>query len=352
MPRKGLRYLAVVIAGLALVPGSAGGSPPQFVGVSARIDSVTATLGVPITLTLSMRYPANARALLPDLAEYLPEALSLIEPFPVEGARRDSDSGAERSYGYALRAYELGEHTIAPITVAFVLASGDTTLRATAPLPLDIVALRAEGDVELRDIRPPLVIAGGIPVWLAGVLAAAAAVGTALLIKTLLDRRGRREPAETPAPPLDYAREFQRIAGMGLLERGAYKLYYTLLSDTLRRFLGEHTDVDAMEHTTAEITDTLAAISEFPAAVNAGIISFLQAADLVKFARATPAESSAREAPREGVRIVQGTQAWLQERTRTREEEDRAAEEAASNPSHDTFKSGAANPTEGRAAHS
>ena len=117
-------------------------------------------------------------------------------------------------------------------------------------------------------------------------------------------RRRTRTPEPPPPPePIDYAAEFARIAESGLLERGEFKTYYSLLSENLRRFLEESLAIEAMEQTTSELADALQG-AEVEGAIRQQIIDYLGVADLVKFARFHPALDAARRAPDDGLAIL------------------------------------------------
>jgi hypothetical protein len=103
---------------------------------------------------------------------------------------------------------------------------------------------------------------------------------------------------------VDYAAEFVRIAGLGLVGSGQYKLYYSLLTDNLRRYLQERLEVDAMERTSDELLALLEQAA-LPEELRGEIGAFLTVADLVKFARAVPDRDHARRAPETGVGLVQ-----------------------------------------------
>ena len=94
-----------------------------------------------------------------------------------------------------------------------------------------------------------------------------------------------------------------RSAASGLLERGEFKTYYSLLSENLRRFLEESLAVEAMEQTTSELADALQG-AEVEGAIRQQITDYLAAADLVKFARFHPALDAARCAPDAGLAIL------------------------------------------------
>ena len=305
----GKKRLALVALCCLWATVAAGASEPVL---TARLDTASATLGDPLHLRLAVDRDADARTLFPDFDDQL-------APFVVRSAVTasvtDLGSGRQRDERvYELRAYTLEADQIPVIEVPVVSASGDTTYLLSDALAVGVEPVRdpAEGD-DLRDIKPPLWIAGGVPLWLVGILAALLAAGVAYLAWRFLRRRPVAAMAAIPAPrgPVDYVREFARIADMGLLERGATKLYYTRLADVMRRFLEDRTRIDALERTTAEIAADLLATDNVDTELARRIIEFLEAADLVKFARAEPVEEAARRAPVDGADIVREVEATL-----------------------------------------
>jgi hypothetical protein len=189
--------------------------------------------------------------------------------------------------------------------VVFTRSEGDTSIRTAGPVEVEIVALREADDGELRDIKSPVGVPGGIPLWLAAVTVfVALGVASGFI---WWSRHRHRSIGQVPSPPalrVDYAAEFTRIAAMGLLERGAFKIYYSLIAQNLRRFLEQECpEVEALEQTTEEIARALEGLELSPEAVQE-IIDFLSAADLVKFAHAEPSLEAARQASEVGRRIV------------------------------------------------
>lgn len=301
--------------------------------LSVRLDTTRITLGDPLRLHVRVERDAGDRTLFPDLDKEL-------EPFVVHRAStphvQDLASGNQSGRQldervYELRLFSLDADTVAAIEVPVVVASGDTIRLLSPALQVEVIGVRdaAEGD-SLRAIKSPLHIAGGVPLWLVGVLAALLAAGLALLARRFL-----RRPAVSPAPvapmarpPVDFVREFSRIAEMGLLQRRALKLYYTRLADVMRRFLQERLQVEALERTTAEIEADLGsghrsgAVTLIDAELAQRVIDFLAAADLVKFARAEPDDASAQSVPEQGADIVREVEALLRERTAAETAED------------------------------
>lgn len=268
--------------------------------VEARLDTARAGLGQPLLLQLQIEPPAGSRTLPLDIERQL-EGFA-VEPLP---------GAAEGPLSFRLRPLALSVDGIPPLEVEFVTAQGETLNAQSQALDLEVVPLRAADDTELRDIKPPWQVPGGIPLWLA--VAAVVVVLGGLAAALVWWMRKRRHAAPSPPPPpVDYEAEFARIAALGLVEAGRLKEYYTLLADTLRDFLAAEIGVDAPEHTTSEIAELLrreGMTAELVAAVEA----YLNSADLVKFARFDPGQAAAAAAA-EGRRLVVACKRWQAER--------------------------------------
>ena len=265
----------------------------------ATLDTAAARVGDPIRLTLVLHHDATARPEAPDLSQVLGD----FAPRCADWHQRTTEAGFELAQECELRLYELGLHEVPAVAVPFVTTAGDTLLRATQPLAIEVISARSEGEDQLRDIKPPVLVSGGVPLWVV------VAIGLLLLVLCALGgiwlwRRHTRTPEPPPPPePIDYAAEFARIAESGLLERGEFKTYYSLLSENLRRFLEERLTIEAMEQTTSELADALRE-AEVDAALQQRILDYLGEADLVKFARFHPALDAARRTPDAGLALL------------------------------------------------
>lgn len=289
-------YLGGLLAALVVL---AEGLHAQIPRAEATLDTAAARVGDPIRLTLTLHHDATVRPEAPDL----PQILRDFSPRCAGWHQRGTEAGFALSQECELRLYELGLHEVPAVAVPFVTAAGDTLLRATQPLVIEVISARGEGEDQLRDIKPPVLISGGVPLWVVVAIGLLALALCALGGVWLWRRRTRTPESPPPPEPIDYAAEFARIAESGLLERGEFKTYYSLLSENLRRFLEESLAIEAMEQTTSELADALRE-GEIDAALREQIIDYLAAADLVKFARFHPALDAARRAPDVGLAIL------------------------------------------------
>lgn len=289
-------YLGGLLAALVVL---AEGLHAQVPRAEAALDTATVRVGDPIRLTLTLHHDATARPEAPDL----PQIFRDFSPRCAGWHQREVATEFELAQECELRLYELGLHEVPAVAVPFVTAAGDTLLRATQPLAIEVISARSEGEDQLRDIKPPVLISGGVPLWVVVAIGLLALALCALGGIWLWRRRTRTSEPLPPPEPIDYAVEFARIAESGLLERGEFKTYYSLLSENLRRFLEESLAIEAMEQTTSELADALQE-GEVDTALREQVIDYLAAADLVKFARFHPALDEARRAPDVGLAIL------------------------------------------------
>ena len=285
-------YIGGLLAALMILAGRLDAQIPR---AEAVLDTATARVGDPIRLTLTLHHDATARPDAPDLAQLLRD----FAPRCAGWHPREAELVQECE----LRLYELGKHEVPAVAVSFVRAAGDTLLRTTQPLAIEVISARSEGEDQLRDIKPPVLVPGGVPLWGVVAIGLLALALCAFAGVWLWRRRTRSSQPPPPPEPIDYAAEFARIAACGLLERGEFKTYYSLLSENLRRCLEEHLSIEAMEQTTAELAAALQE-AEVAAALRQQIIDYLGEADLVKFARFLPALEAARRAPEVGLGLL------------------------------------------------
>tara|TARA_B110000438_G_scaffold283189_1_gene310959 strand:+ start:57 stop:848 length:792 start_codon:yes stop_codon:yes gene_type:complete len=255
----------------------------------------------------------------PDLPD-LPSLLEEFNPQCSAWSQLASPQGLQMEQQCQLRLYDLGSHQVPSFDVVFVASQDDTLSRSSQPLDIEVASARQEGEDQLRDIKPPLRISGGIPLWVAVVGVVVAIVLVGLFCYWLWRRRHRAStPVEVESKPIDFAAEFTRIAGLGLLDRGEFKIYYSLLSENLRRFLELSLEIEAMEQTTSELAVAMRGV-EIENRLAQQIVEYLGVADLVKFARFHPDIDTARRAPEAGLTLLRDVEDLVASQARAAED--------------------------------
>jgi hypothetical protein len=168
----------------------------------------------------------------------------------------------------------------------------------------------AEDDTALRDIKPQASLAVPPPwPWLAGGLVAAvlAAVVGWWGYRTWQGRRFGLAPVADNRPPWQVAyHELERIQGLGLLEQGRFKEYYTLVTDCLRTYLAQQFSLRVHDRTTAELRPILQQ-SDLAPEQSRQFLTLFAESDLVKFAKFTPDPGPARQLVAQACSLVDAT---------------------------------------------
>ena len=281
---RGIFYFLIAV-GLQAVPATA------TVEFLTGVDRDTLTIGDPFVLRLRVHRGADDRAEI-AFGEDFPGPFEIQHTGEVETTQLE-DGRVRETQDLVLTVYQVGAFVLPPVSVQFVDAAGDSGTIASRPIDILVQSVRAQNEADIRDVKPPIAVEARIPLWfwlLCGglILAIAGAIWYAY-------RRRRRLKAEAPPPPVNYLAELDEVGQLGLLERGNYRQYYSLLSSVLRRCLEAKTPVQAVERTTVEIARDLRA-QAVDEQLTIEIERFLNEADRVKFAKFAPHEAMAREA--------------------------------------------------------
>jgi hypothetical protein len=248
---------------------------------------------VPEAITVGDVFHAAVRLDLPDeLQLVVPDTLILQPDLEAAGRRevRIDTVGATRraTIVYPLSAWRPGTYEIGPLTLQLVGAG--TPAAHVVRFPAFAVRSVLPEDTAGIEARAAKDVLGANRVWwpilLALLLALAAAAG-------LYAWWRRRRPQPVPvagaprvAPRVAALRELEELRAAGLLERGEVKLFYARLTETLRHYAAAINERWSADLTTSELSARLRA--DLPAVHALELLRILGAADLVKFARATP----------------------------------------------------------------
>lgn len=281
---RGIFYFLIAV-GLQAVPATAA------VEFLTGVDRDTLTIGDPFVLRLRVHRGADDRAEI-AFGKDFPGPFEIQHTGEVETTQLE-DGRVQETQDLILVMYQVGAFVLPPVTVQFVDAAGDSGTIASRPIDILVQSVRAQGEADIRDVKPPVAVEARIPLWFWLVCG-----GLILVIAGVIwyaYRRRRRPQAEAPPPPVDYLDELDKVGQLGLLERENYRQYYSLLSSVLRRCLEVKTPVQAVERTTFEIVRDLRA-QAVDDQLTIEIERFLNEADRVKFAKFAPHEAIAREA--------------------------------------------------------
>ena len=250
----------------------------------ATVDRDSITVGDPFILQLSLELPEDTTPeVIPDVG--LPETLRVLGA--PEASREMVGEGRVRwQQGIQLTSYRPGEVSIDRLALRIITTPGDTLDLSDDPISLLVETVRPDSLTDIVDLKAPVSIDAVIPlwVWVTGV------VLVLVIVMYILWRRRRQEVASDEGPTVvvvDWFSEIRRLREAGLIEKGAFNDYYTRLSEAFRRYIEQRISVEAMERATFEVGADLSAAGLSKTRV-LEIESFLNEADLVKFAKFEP----------------------------------------------------------------
>jgi hypothetical protein len=220
---------------------------------------------------------------------------------------QSQDITPQQTDGYTIEQYpyntvvppeKAGEYVIPAITVTYRTATGEevqTSIQKTSIFVLN----PNTGNPNIRtDFRflifPAIVVAAMI---LAG-------IGVFFYLKYRRRRRLKRALVEPSLPPGELAhRELSQIQALKLPAKGEFKTYYSMVSESVRKFLGAEFGFHVLERTTEEVMQDIQK-RDVPDSVREQTEKFLQEADMVKFAKYIPLPQEADAAMEQALTIV------------------------------------------------
>lgn len=175
-----------------------------------------------------------------------------------------------------------------------VIDGTDTISSRQLALKVSTVPVNADKPEEFNDIKeiwePPFVLADYYPLIFGILFGLLLLCVIAYVIRRLRNHQSLMPFAkpEPPLPPHEQAvKELDAIREQKLWQQGLNKEFYTLITDTLRRYIDERFLLNAMELTSLEILDALKR-NEDVKPVYHNLKQMLELADFVKFAKMHP----------------------------------------------------------------
>lgn len=297
------KYITLLL--FAVVPcfTSAQSTPPA---VRATISPDSILIGDRFTLTIDVEKDQVQSLYFPEFRvgatigeEQKFGIIECVEDVPVDTVSHKGRNLHLRKQ-YILTAFDEGIYNLGRPSVLYADKNiVDTLYGCTDSLYVVVSTFKIDSTSMLCDIKPVKKLPfrfGEISGYLAIVLVVLALIGLGIyLLARHLAKRGKRisdlfKP-EPPLPPHIVAiTALEALQNQKLWQNNKHKEYYSALTDILRTYLDGRFGVGAMEMTTDEILEQIKSL-ELPQKSAMDLVSVLQDADLVKFAKAMPEAS-------------------------------------------------------------
>ena len=290
----------ILVSALAATAQAAAKGP---IGLSASVDKKAVYIGDRIKYTVVASLPKGVEAQLPEFKDYKIGDFEIKE----SGAKERSSVFGRKIIRkwYYISIYATGKQTIPQIDVRYrKKGDKDWSAQKTPAIDINVRSVLPSGKqqpADIKDIKGPLSyrnIYGGI-------LALVVALGIFLTIAIILYKRLKRYvpvrlPHETALEELEAIRA-------SYLQGGDVKEYYVGVSDCVRRYIERAFKLRAPEMTTEEFLGSLRESPGLSAGQKDLLKGFLNACDMVKFAKYAPTRAEAESVYDTAKRFIEET---------------------------------------------
>ena len=266
-------------------------TPPLFAqmdyDLQVAVDTTKMRIGEEIEYTLQLKADSTTQIIFSEQPFFAP--FELLEESPIDTIRVKSHYLFTKKY--TLIQFDSGAFWLPPqkLMVNGFSRISDSILIQVATVPVDTLKQK------LFDIKPIAKVKKNYDTLTQSIVYCILVVLILVgLIYAFFFAKKSREIRYRKLPPFERAiEELKALETVIPSQHEEYKLYYSRLTDVVRRYLEEEAKITALESTTDELLSKLGALKqsgqlELEGETIKNLKSVLQTADLVKFARSTP----------------------------------------------------------------
>lgn len=261
----------------------------QYVEIKAELDTNLITIGDQFNLNLQVSHPSGMEIIFPDILDTLTAKIEVLQQYETDTTWLGSDR-LELKKNYLLTCFDSGFYEIPPLPFRLSFDNWKDTLFSN---PMFLFVYTVPLDSTIRDIKQPVAVPVSFAEILPYILIGAGILALAFGIIYYLRKRKRKESVFTFARPQDpphviALRELDELREAKLWQKNEYKIYYTRLTEIIRRYIERRFGIPAMEQTTFDILASWKETGYDDPELIDILKQLLNLADLVKFAKEKP----------------------------------------------------------------
>ena len=281
------KSILFLVAAASLVGGRAYAQRPL---IDVAIDSAAILIGEQTTLHLTVTADKDRPVQIVIPNDTLMTGVEVLNLSKADSTEIENDRLVIKQ-DVLITSFDSSLYLLPPLKV---IDGVDTVYSNQVALKVSTIPVNADKPEEFNDIKtvwkPPFVWADYYPIIYGILLALFLICVIAYIVKRIRAKKSlipfKKE--EPKLPPHEQAiKELDEIKQQKLWQQGRSKEYYTLITDTLRKYIEERFGINAMEMTSGEILDLIRKNSEAQS-VYENLRQILQLADFVKFAKMNP----------------------------------------------------------------
>ncbi|HEY8786497.1 MAG TPA: BatD family protein [Candidatus Limnocylindria bacterium] len=256
----------LLVAGLLLLAFGSIAAADGPVNVAATVDKRGITIGDPIVLSVVVEVDAGYQITDSGVGRSMDE-FEVLEATPPQ-VTRITNGRTRYTFRYRITAFRVGNLVFPQINVAYQSPAGERAVVPTAEIPVVVTSVIQPGEAtdDIKPAKPQLRLSTAAPLIpqlaIQVALAVVVLVMLALIIRQTRRAAGRRakdaDMDDVLLTPAQRAMaELNRVASLGLPEKGRYAEHYALLSKALRAYVRDRFGLSANERTPRELREDM-----------------------------------------------------------------------------------------------
>ena len=254
--------------------------PNPEIDITSTLDKDRVFIGDRVKLDITLRKARGYDVVFPEVPKELGD-FTFVESRPIRGG-----------YEYLLSVYETGVHIIPPIQIRYKKSNTEDWVIAESPkVSVEVLSVLTGEEKDIRDLKALVFLKSTVSRIFFAVVLVFFILGVIWIIwygkKSKIFIR-RKKKIKTPH---DIAyKQLEALRRKELPQKGLIKMYYTELSDIIRRYIENRFLLRAPEMTTEEFMAIVKQSSELAQEHKELLKVFLSQCDMVKFAKYGPTQ--------------------------------------------------------------
>jgi len=258
----------------------------------AKLDSSHILIGDQTQLHLILTQNPDWKATMPTEFQ-LGDSIEVLDITTIDTLNTSPNLVLQKDL--TITSFDSGQVRIPPIGLKFKNpTTGEIQTIYSRPVFLNVGLIAVSDSTEMKDIKDIIEESATLEDYMPYLIGLGIALILGLLIWFFLSRRKKEIPIELPPiirPAHDIALEkLHELKNEEIWQKGNIKVYQTRLTDIIRYYIEERYEVPAMESTSFEIVEYLKD-KDISTGLKTKLREMLEIADLVKFAKAKPAQN-------------------------------------------------------------
>ncbi len=199
---------------------------------------------------------------------------------------------------FVLTTFTTGDYIIPPIPIEFMRPDSTVEYLLSEPIAIKVKSLIAAGadTADIREVKSPLAFKSGWPWWGYAIAGGLLVLLVAGFVYWKFFRK-KKEPGEFVDRRDPWEIAYEKLAHLkekNYPAEGSFKMYYVVLTEIVRDYLGRIYKIPVLDMTTMEFLDIISE-EDIDEDIMDTLKKFLNHADLVKFAKLIPSDEQMQQ---------------------------------------------------------